>query len=191
MALAGRKERANPARRPWPAWMLGSEEKSSAKWRSCGRACCSSCAISRQQQRHSATGQKPARGAHFPCRMDWTFAAKRASVSANVDAGPDGPRIPPRWQCRHCGASAVAAHVPSQPKGSPHVAQQHSHKHRVDNTTEKNRKAQEAGPSLAAPQDEQERILALLRHPEGTTIAAFSLSPSSSDWVGALIRENR
>ena len=140
MALAGRKERVNPARRPWPAWMLGSEEKSSAKWRSCGRACCSSCAISRQQQRHSATGQKPARGAHFPCRMDWTFAAKRASVSANVDAGPDGPRIPPRWQCRHCGASAVAAHVPSQPKGSPHVAQQHSHKHRVDNTTEKNRK---------------------------------------------------
>jgi hypothetical protein len=177
MALAGRKERANPARRPWPAWMLGSEEKSSAKWRSCGRACCSSCAISRQQQRHSATGQKPARGAHFPCRMDWTFAAKRASVSANVDAGPMGRGSRPagnvatvglrRWRrmCRRNQRDRLMSHSNILTN--------------IASTTQPKRtaKRRKPGPALRRRRTKQERILALLRHPEGTTIAAFSLSP--------------
>ncbi len=63
----------------------------------------------------------------------------------------------------------------------------------IASTTQPKRtaKRRKLGPALRRRRTKQERVLALLRHPEGTTIAAFSLSPSSSDWVGALIRENR
>jgi len=52
------------------------------------------------------------------------------------------------------GLAAVAAQVPSQPKGSHHVAPQHCQKHPAGYATEKDCKTQEDGPSLEGAQDQ-------------------------------------
>src|ERR1700757_620632 len=64
-----------------------------------------------------------------PRRKEWTFAAKRASLSPCRERPLALSAILPRWRWRHCGASVVTALVPSQPKRDlKHAAQQSPHK---------------------------------------------------------------
>jgi len=79
----------------------------------------------------------------------------------------------PAGDFANCGASAVAAHVPSQPKGSHHVAQQHSHKHRVHHATTRTAKRRNVGPALRRRKTKHGNVLALLKHRKGTTIAGI------------------
>ena len=69
-------------------------------------------------------------GADIPRRKDWTAAPNGASVY-RTDKGRWPSLDPPRWLCRHCGASVVTALLPSQPKGSKHVAQQNVQEHQT------------------------------------------------------------
>src|SRR5258705_8414468 len=71
----------------------------------------------------------------------------------------------------HCGASAVAAHVPSQPKGS--VMSHSNIRSNLAPTTPpiKTSQRRKLGPALRRRRTKQETVLALLRHPKGTTIA--------------------
>jgi hypothetical protein len=70
--------------------------------------------------------------AKAPIESGWQkgldFGRKR-SISVAAIYGPRGPSwIPPRWRCRHCGASVVTAlDAVATEKGSPNVAPQNPH----------------------------------------------------------------
>ncbi len=100
---------------------------------------------------------------------------RERSVSVAAIYGPLGPSwIPPRWRCRHCGASVVTAldavvterdslmsHRKIRTKANFARAKQHVNKPASDNTT--------SGRSRT----KQDAVLALLRQPKGVTIAAI------------------
>src|SRR4051794_5817711 len=83
-----------------------------------------------------------------------------------------GPRIPPRWRCRHCGASAVAAHVPSHRKDRI-MSHSNIFTSITPTTRPRTAKRRKVSPALRHRRTKQERVLALLRLPKGTTIAAI------------------
>ena len=84
-------------------------------------------------------------------------------------------RIPPRWQYRHCGASVVTAHMPSQPKGSQNVAPQHTYKTKLTPAKRAKKPAKPRRRPRVRPAagPNRRRSSVLLKQPKGTTITAI------------------
>src|SRR5450631_3963636 len=125
-----------------------------------------------------ARGNPHSRASMQQSRKEWTSGAIGASLChAEIRAGWAPSGILPRWRCRHCGASVVTAPGAVATEKDPRM----SHSNILTKT--KFARAKSGAKRPAKPGNvpsgstrggtKQEAILALLRQPKGTTIAAI------------------